>query len=178
MNGKTVMSYITSHDDGSPFDKNRQNPWDAGTRLLLTPGISQIYYGDETARSLEIEGADGDANLRSNMNWEDIKPNSETESLLNHYQRLGQFRRNHPSVGAGKQTDLQNDPYVFFRKYENDEVIISVGYFREQKLINVASLWKDGTKVRDFYTGTIGVVKNGTIVMNTNSDTVLLERID
>ena len=178
MNGKTVMSYITSHDDGSPFDKNRQNPWDAGTRLLLTPGISQIYYGDETARPLEIEGADGDANLRSNMNWEDIKPNSETESLLNHYQRLGQFRRNHPSVGAGKQTDLQNDPYVFFRKHENDEVIISVGYFREQKLINVASLWKDGTKVRDFYTGTIGVVKNGTIVMNTNSDTVLLERID
>ena len=146
--------------------------------MLLTPGISQIYYGDETARPLEIEGADGDANLRSNMNWEDIKPNSETESLLNHYQRLGQFRRNHPSVGAGKQTDLQNDPYVFFRKHENDEVIISVGYFREQKLINVASLWKDGTKVRDFYTGTIGVVRNGTIVMNTNSDTVLLERID
>ena len=178
MNGKTVMSYITSHDDGSPFDKNRQNPWDAGTRLLLTPGISQIYYGDETARPLEIEGADGDANLRSNMNWENLQPNSETESLLNHYQRLGQFRRNHPAVGAGKQTDLQNDPYVFFRKHENDEVIISVGYFREQKLINVANLWKDGTKVRDFYTGVTGIVKNGTIVMNTNSDTVLLERID
>ncbi len=30
MEGKSVMSYITSHDDGSPFDKNRQNPWDAG----------------------------------------------------------------------------------------------------------------------------------------------------
>ena len=145
---------------------------------MLTPGISQIYYGDETARPLEIEGADGDANLRSNMNWENLQPNSETESLLNHYQRLGQFRRNHPAVGAGKQTDLQNDPYVFFRKYENDEVIISVGYFREQKLINVANLWKDGTKVRDFYTGVTGIVKNGTIVMNTNSDTVLLERID
>ena len=27
MKGKSVMSYITSHDDGSPFDKDRQNPW-------------------------------------------------------------------------------------------------------------------------------------------------------
>ena len=178
MNGKTVMSYITSHDDGSPFDKNRQNPWDAGIRLLLAPGISQVYYGDETARPLEVEGVDGDANLRSNMNWNDIKSNSETESLLNHFQKIGQFRRNHPAVGAGKQTDLQNDPYVFFRKYENDEVIISLGYSSEKKLINVINLWKDGTKVRDFYTGTSGVVKNGTIEMTTNSDTVLLEKID
>ena len=178
MKGKTVMSYITSHDDGSPFDKNRQNPLDAGTRLLLTPGISQVYYGDETARPLEIEGVDGDANLRSFMNWEDIKPNSETMSLLNHYQKLGQFRRNHPAVGAGKQTDLQNEPYVFQRIYKNDEVIIALGYFREQKMINVVGLWKDGTKVRDFYTGITAEVKNGMIVMNTNSDTVLLERID
>ena len=178
MNGKTVMSYITSHDDGSPFDKNRQNPWDAGTRLLLAPGISQVYYGDETARPLEIEGVEGDANLRSFMNWENIQPNSDTESLLTHYQKLGQFRRNHPAVGAGVQTDLQNDPYVFLRKYNNDEVIIALGYFQTQKMFTVTNLWKDGTKVRDFYSGATSVVKDGKIVMDIDTETVLLERID
>ena len=172
------MSYITSHDDGSPFDKDRQNPWDAGTRLLLAPGISQIYYGDETARPLEIEGVDGDANLRSNMNWEDIKPNSETESLLNHYQKLGQFRRNHPAVGAGNQTDLQNSPYIFTRKYKTDEVVIGLEMPIGKNTINVSSVWKDGTKVRDAYSGFSGKVVNGNLELNTTSDIVLLEKVN
>lgn len=177
MKGKTVMSYITSHDDGSPFDMKRKNTWDAGTRLLLTPGISQVYYGDESSRSLEIEGADGDANLRSFMNWDEIENSADKKALLLHFQKLGQFRRNHPAVGAGKHTDLQNDPYIFHRQYNNDDVIIALGYFRTQKMITVVNLWKDGTKVRDFYTGTTAVVKDGYVVMDTKSDIVLLEKI-
>ena len=177
MKGKTVMNYISSHDDGSPYDKDRKNAWDAGTKLLLTPGIAQIYYGDEIARPLVVEGAEGDANLRSVMNWEDIKPNSETESLLNHFQKLGQFRNNHPAVGAGKQTVLKAEPYIFHRKYNEDEVIIALDYFRENKLIEVAGLWKDGTKVRDAYSGNIAVVKDGRIVITSPSEIVLIERI-
>ena len=71
LKGLSVLNYLTSHDDGWPFDKKREKTFDAGTKLLLSPGISQIYYGDETARSLEIEGTQGDATLRSMMNWED-----------------------------------------------------------------------------------------------------------
>lgn len=177
MKGKTVMNYISSHDDGSPYDKERKDAWDAGTKLLLTPGMAQIYYGDETARPLVIPGADGDANLRSFMNWEDIQPNSETLSLLNHYQKLGQFRNNHPAVGAGKQTVLKAEPYILHRKYNSDEVIIALDYFREEKVIDVAGLWPNGTKVRDAYSGTSAVVKDGRIVLTTNSDVVLLERV-
>lgn len=178
MNGKTVMSYITSHDDGSPFDKNRENPWDAGTRLLLAPGISQVYYGDETARPLEVQGVDGDANLRSVMNWEDIKPNSETESLLIHFQKLGQFRRNHPAVGAGKQTDLQSSPYIFTRKYKDDEVIIGLDLSANRKEIDVKSVWADGTKVRDAYSNQQFVVKDGKISIDTPTTIVLVEKVN
>ena len=177
MKGKTIMNYISSHDDGSPYDKERKDAWDAGTKLLLTPGISQIYYGDETARPLVIEGAEGDANLRSVMNWEAIQPNSETLSLLNHYQKLGQFRNNHPAVGAGKQTVLKAEPYIFHRKYNDDEVIIALDYFREDKMIEVVGLWKDGTKVRDAYSGEVTTVKNGRVVLASSSDIVLLERV-
>ena len=177
MKGKTVMNYMTSHDDGSPYDKERKDAWDAGTKLLLTPGMAQIYYGDETARPLVIEGGEGDANLRSFMNWEAIQPNSETLSLLNHYQKLGQFRNNHPAVGAGKQTVLKAEPYIIHRKYNEDEVIIALDYFREDKMIEVVGLWKDGTKVRDAYSGLTSVVKDGKILISTPSDIVLLEKI-
>ena len=177
MNGKTVINYISSHDDGSPYDKNRENPWEAATRLMLTPGMAQIYYGDETARPLEVEGADGDANLRSFMNWEDIKPNSETLSLLNHFQKLGQFRNNHPAVGAGKQTQLQQEPNAFFRKYQDDEIIIVLDAKTEKKVIDIKGLWSDGTKVRDAYSDKSTVVENGKIIISTPLEMVLLEKI-
>mgnify|MGYP006055198699 FL=1 len=84
LKGNTVMNYVTSHDDGWPFDKKREKTFESGTKLLLAPGISQVYYGDELARSLEIEGTQGDATLRSFMNWDDLKINKMTFKLLNH----------------------------------------------------------------------------------------------
>ena len=76
LKGNTVMNYVSSHDDSYPFDKKREKTFESGTKLLLAPGISQVYYGDESARSLDIEGATGDATLRSNMNWEAIANNN------------------------------------------------------------------------------------------------------
>ena len=73
LNGVAILNYISSHDDGSPYDQERKDPLGAGTRLLLAPGGAQIYYGDELARPLRVAGAEGDANLRSFMNWEDLE---------------------------------------------------------------------------------------------------------
>jgi alpha-amylase len=44
---------MSSHDDGAPFDAKRNTK--AGTKLLLSPGVSQVYYGDESARSLVVK---------------------------------------------------------------------------------------------------------------------------
>jgi len=73
--GFQVLNYLTSHDDSSPYDKERNKPYETATKLLLSAGTAQIYYGDESARNLIVEGTQGDATLRSKMNWGDIESN-------------------------------------------------------------------------------------------------------
>ena len=176
LTGKTVMNYATSHDDGWPFDKERKRTYETATKLLLAPGISQIYYGDETGRKLIVAGAEGDANLRSNMNWEDIKNNPETQKLLEHWQKLGQFRRNHPSVGAGFHKMISNSPYWFSRTYKTDKVVIGLDLPTGTKEVNVSGIFENGTKVKDAYSGATMPVIDGKVSLTNNYQIVLLEK--
>lgn len=180
LNGKTVMNYLTSHDDGSPFDKERKRTFEAGTKLLLAPGISQVYYGDETARTLTVAGAEGDANLRSNMNWEDLSNNASTQKLVKHYQKLGQFRANHPAVGAGVHKRLSDTPYYFSRilttRKFTDKVIIGLDLEGKLKEFNVNGVFKEGEQVRDFYSKASMPVINGKVSFYSDYSTVLLEK--
>ncbi len=177
LNGKTVMNYLTSHDDGSPFDKDRKRTYESATKLLLAPGISQVYYGDETARDLTIEGATGDATLRSNMNWNDVQNNTETRKLLQHYQKLGKFRANHPAVGAGVHQMISYSPYWFTRSYNNDKVLIGLDLNTGIKEISVLDIFENGTKLRDTYSGKTVKVENGKAIINTEFSLVLFEQI-
>lgn len=180
LKGFSVLNYISSHDDGNPFDANREKAIEAGTKLLLSPGISQVYYGDESARSLVVQGTNGDATLRSNMNWYDIKTNPETQKTLLHWQKLGQFRNNHPAVGAGVHNQIQQNSYVFSRTFQknsiNDIVVIGLDLPMGKKEIEVNNLFINGTKVKDAYSGKTGIVGNGKVMIDSNFDIVLLEK--
>lgn len=180
LKGLTVMNYLTSHDDGSPFDKKREKTIEAGTKLLLTPGISQVYYGDESARSLEIEGTTGDATLRSMMNWEEIQTNPETQKTLLHWQKLGNFRKNHPAIGAGIHQEISASPYVFSRTFTKgnftDKVVVGLDLAIGVKEISVSTIFENGTKIRDAYSGKEAVVSNGKIKIDTEFDILLLEK--
>lgn len=175
LNGKTVMNYLTSHDDGSPFDKDRKRTYESATKLLLSPGISQVYYGDETARSLIIPGTEGDATLRSNMNWSDIEYNSGTKKLLTHYQKLGKFRANHPAIGAGIHQKISSKPYWFTRIYGNDKVMVGLDLNFGVKTISVEGIFENGTKLRDAYSTLTTTVKNGKAIIDTEFPIVLFE---
>lgn len=179
LKGNTVMNYVSSHDDGWPFDKKREKTFESGTKLLLAPGISQIYYGDETARSLDIEGTTGDATLRSMMNWDDIVGKESTKELLVHYQKLGVFRKNHPAIGAGVHQKISSNYYLFTRTFSSenytDKVVVGLDFPIGNKEINVANYFTEGTSVRDAYSGQLAKVENGKITINTNYTILLIE---
>ena len=179
LKGYSVLNYLSSHDDGGPFDGNRAKTIESGTKLLLSPGLSQVYYGDESARSLIIEGTKGDSTLRSLMNWEAIKSNPETQKTLLHWQKLGQFRKNHPSVGAGIHKQISAQPYTFSRTFSkedySDAVVVGLDLRIGTKELLVGSIFANGTLLKDAYSDKEMIVSNGKVTVDTEFDIVLLE---
>ncbi|MEQ8421085.1 MAG: alpha-amylase family glycosyl hydrolase [Arenibacter algicola] len=181
LEGKSVVNYLTSHDDIDSFDKKRKNPYHAANVLLLTPGASQIYYGDESARNLTIEGAQGDASLRSFMNWGELDSIPLNQKILGYWQKLGQFRNEHPAIGAGKHQRLSKSPYVFGRTYLNgefkDKVVVGLKLPKGKKYLWIKGFFGDGTKLHDAFSETEVTVENGKVFLENDLDIALLELI-
>lgn len=164
---KNLLSYISSHDK-SLSGVNRIT---SGTMLLLSPGGSQIYYGDETSRPA---GSGPDTHpTRSNMNWESLN-----KDVLAHWQKLGQFRANHLAVGAGKQTTI--DDLTCGRTYtdkngKTDNVVISLQ--TGTCTVNVKGFLDNESgvsEVRDAYTGEVYSVDGDTVTVNAGANGVIL----
>ena len=172
----TIMNYVSSHDDGHPFDTERKRCFESASKLLLTPGMAQIYYGDEIARPLKIEGTQGDANLRGMMPWD----GNGQEDLLIHWQKLGQFRRSHPSIGAGSHIRISEEPYVFVRTYVKgdkfDRVLIGLDLPKTSFSLNIETYYNEGEVLFDRYNEKYYYVKGGALEIKTDSGIVLLER--
>ena len=153
---------------------------ESGTKLLLSPGISQTYYGDETARSLVVEGTNGDATLRSFMNWEELNNNIDKQNILLHWQKLGRFRRDHASIGAGVHNQIKAKYYTFSRSFSNekftDKVVVGLNYPKGNKQIAVGNIFKNGTKVKDAYSGKTSIAIDGKVALNSDFEFVLLEQ--
>ncbi|WP_171320968.1 alpha-amylase [Vibrio tubiashii] len=123
--GYTPVSYMSSHDTELFF--NRFKSFDmqrnAANALLLSPGAIQVYYGDEVGRELGPYADDFHQGTRSDMVW---KLDDERKDLLSHWQTVGQFRHNHPAIGAGKHQPIDNDnAYVFSRTLGDDKVVVA-----------------------------------------------------
>ena len=177
LKGFGTLNYLSSHDDGSPFDGARKKPFETATKLLLSPGSSQIYYGDESARSLVIEGTIGDATLRSFMNWDEFDKNRD---VIEHWQKLGRFRANHPAIGAGIHQMITQRPYTFYRSYyygdQNDLVVIGLDLKKGKKEMDVSKVFKNGEMIRDAYSNQMVEVVDGKVVVDSEFNIVLLER--
>ncbi|SDS08153.1 alpha-amylase [Polaribacter sp. KT25b] len=176
LKGYGVLNYMTSHDDGQPFDKERKMPFKTATMLFLTPGTAQVYYGDESARPLIIEGTVGDATLRSFMNWDAINTDVETQKIMKHWQKLGQFRVNHTAVGAGKHQLISDENGLVFSRIRNaDKIVAGINLSKGKKEIDVASVFENGAVLNDFYSNQEVNVVDGKVTVNSEFDIVLLE---
>jgi alpha-amylase len=179
LKGFGVLNYVSSHDDSTPFDGKREKTFESATKLLLAPGTAQVYYGDESARNLVIEGTQGDATLRSFMNWDDIKNDAATQKTLAHWQKLGQFRKNHPAVGAGIHQQISASPYVFSRTYNSEtfseQIVAGLDLAKGKKTIATGTIFPNGVTVKDAYSGKEAVVSNGKVTIDSEFDLVLLE---
>ncbi|QYF91855.1 alpha-amylase [Massilia sp. PAMC28688] len=184
LKGYSVINYLSSHDDSNPFDPLRTRAFESATKLMLAPGAVQIYYGDETARLLKVEGAKGDATLRSFMNWQDLADNAQRDGyriadLHLHWSRLGQFRRAHPAVGAGVHQQMSTSPYTFSRVLERgelrDRVVVALDLPTDKPApVAVNGVFMDGQTVRDYYSGKTAVVADGKVQFDSGKSMVLI----
>ena len=172
--GQGVLNYIATHDDMNPLDPARQDARANATRLMLSPGGVQIYYGDEIARSLIVPGTRGDATLRSSFDWNAVQGQA---ALLDHWRRLGRFRQAHSAVGAGRHAELSASPYVFSRTLAGDRVVMAMGLPGGRVQLPTGATFAEGTRLRDAYSGAEGVVSNGQVVLENAADVVLLEAV-
>ena len=127
------LTYASSHDTSLFFDVtdgDLARQAQLAPALLMLPGAVQIYYGDESARPPGPDVSDADQKSRSDMNWSEIDSGAR-DDLLNHWRRIGQFRRKHRAVGAGMHTKLTTDNdegYAFARQYDDgtidDDVVV------------------------------------------------------
>ena len=180
----SILNYISSHDDMQPFDVDRQSALDAGTKLLLSPGAAQIYYGDETARDIHVNGAEGDATLRSMMNWDELQNNVsrngiDIQEVLTHWQKLGMFRHDHVAIGAGSHQKLSDHPYTFQRTYQDhgisDKVVVALNLpTNDVNTISVAGVFDNGQTLRDYYSGNTAVVIDGKVNFQSKSAIALI----
>jgi alpha-amylase len=182
LKGFGTLNYLSSHDDFSPFDSIRKKPFETANKLLLAPGTSQVYYGDESARSLAISATEGDAKLRSFMNWDAIAKRSRTKEVLLHWQKLGKFRANHPAVGAGVHQMITAQPYYFYRVYQKDKfkdvLMIGLGVHKGAKSIDVSKVFSEGDIINDAYSGITSEVENRRVTIDSEFDIVLLEKVN
>lgn len=157
---------LAAHQDWHPFsylnnsyhrDADMTNMIDCGTSLLLTPGVAQVFYGDETGRELSDArfNVDSDQAFRSDMDWEKIN-----YPLLRHFQRLGNIRRENPVIGTGRQRTI--DVHTCLRYNANDSILIHLMPNNGQS-IEVVEFFKNGDILTELYTGQRAMVADGKI---------------
>lgn len=119
-----LLTYISSHDTKLFYQgyQDIELQRNVANAFLMLPGQVQLYYGDETARPYGPNGGVLDQGTRSFMNWGDIK--GERKALLEHWQKVANFRKKHLAIGGGTHNKISDQPYAFSRVKGEDKVVV------------------------------------------------------
>lgn len=157
---------VAAHSNWHPFsylnnsyhrDADSTNMINCATTLLLSPGIAQIFYGDESGRKLSDAKLNVDSNqaFRSDMNWNDMD-----SITLSHFRKLGTIRKSNPVISTGKQKIL--DVHTVVRYDHNNKILIRLRP-EEGQTIKTYNIFREGDEVQELYTGKRSIVKDGQI---------------
>ena len=118
------------------------------------------------------------------MNWDELASNAQrgvnrVRDVREHWARLGRFRQAHPAVGAGVHRMIQSYPYTFKRTWEQgdltDRVVVALGLPTDKPTaVLVSGVFMDGQTVRDWYSGTTAIVKDGKAQFDARNPVVLI----
>lgn len=98
-------------------------------------GVPSVYYGDEAG----LEGHH-DPFCRMPFPW-----GKEDQSLLAHYQKLGELRKKHPALKNGSFSFVHHDAHSvsYLRQNENDRVLMIANMGEETLQLPLHGEWKD-----------------------------------
>ncbi len=178
-----MLTYLASHDTTLITGDRKY----AGSFMLMCPGGIQIYYGDESNRPMAQVSSDSTTGaghkFRSFMNWDSMD-----KDVLAHWQKLGQFRNNHLSVGGGAHKVISaydsSTGYSFSRTYSKngveDKIVATLfAPANTQITIDVSGVFSDGTEVTNFYDDTTAKVSGGKVTFNSGANgTILIQEPD
>lgn len=172
---------VAAHSNWHPFsylnnsyhrDADSTNMINCATTLLLSPGIAQIFYGDESGRKLSEAKLNVDSNqaFRSDMNWNDMD-----SITLSHFRKLGTIRKANLVIATGKQKIL--DVHTVVRYDHNNKILIHLRP-EEGQTINTYNVFREGDEVQELYTGKRSIVKDGQISFpQYENDVAILKKI-
>ncbi len=171
--------------DNPKYDPRKPNKQDIKIQKLIAifqmmyVGAPTIYYGDEAGM---WGGKDPDC--RKPMLWQEFVYENETyktvrsdlddvdenvfnPGLFNHYKKLIEIRHQNEALRKGnfftRLIDNKKVLYAFSRKYKQNEVIVILNNSPDKHLIEFATLWRNGTAVKDVLNEKSYQVKHGII---------------
>ena len=107
------------------------------------------------------------------------------KTLLAQWQKVGQFRNKHVSIGAGSNVKLSATSGVAFgRTYDKngvtDQAAAVIGCNKNSSVtVDVSTLWEDGSYVINTYDNSSSVVTDGKVTFNSGANgTILMENAD
>ena len=119
------------------------------------------------------------------MNWDEVNTNMQRDGytiqeVLSHWKKLGKFRNDHPSVGAGRHLKISDAPYTFSRSWTQDDftdkVVIALDLETEEKTIDVGDNFANGEILTEAYSDQEVKVEEGKVRLSTPFDIVLLSK--
>ena len=103
--------------------------------------------------------------------------------MLRHWQKLGQFRKRDPAIGAGRHHELAFKPYTFARILNEagltDTVVVAMTAETSGPItIRTGTVYPEGTLLRDSYDGEMARVVAGAVHIANPGRIVLLEAVE